>query len=1114
MRWHIPRFVLRIAEALAATVEGGAWWLGAGRRRAARRAEVLAADLTSAQEAAQAARREAESLWAGIARQAIYSITDRGGRIVEVNDAFCEVSGYSREELLGQTHRLLNSGRHPREFWADLWKSLASGRPWRGEVCNRRKDGTVYWLDSLVTPFLDAGGRVDKFVSIRFDISARKLADERIAESEARYRTLADASPTMLWLSDTTGSTIDCNKACLDFTGIPLDRLLGRGWMDIVHPDDAELCARVNREAFEERRPFQLVFRVRRHDGEYRWIEDHAVPRYGPEGEFLGYAGSAVDATERVQMHEALGQADLAIREERERLDMALDAGGLGWWDWNVATDRLAFDARFGAQLGLTREEMVTTGARWAERIHPEDVAEARRLVGEHLAGRTSVYVGERRARHADGTWRWILDRGKVVERDAEGAPLRMVGTHSDVTERKQGERDLQAAMAQLREERERLRLALAGGQLGLWDWNPQTGAVIFDQRWAEMVGESLASLAPTIESWMIRVHPADLPDARAGLDAHFAGRTECYECEHRMRHADGSWRWILNRGRVIARDAEGRPVRMVGTHMDVTPRHEAEQAVIASARFARETVDSLASHLAILDKAGTIVAVNRAWREWALHEGAGLIRAVEGQNYVEACAAEAGPLEADGLTIARGIRAVIGGESREFTLEYTCQAQAQQRWFHVRVTPFSGQGPVRVVVAHQDITEHKLTEISLAQATTRAEAASQAKSEFLANMSHEIRTPMTAILGYADLLGDDGDAPLSDEGARRISAIQHAGQHLLGIINDILDLSKIEAGMMGVEAIEAALPQTLLEVEAMVRPRAAGKGVGFSTRLSTPVPDRIISDPNRLRQILVNLTNNAAKFTENGDIRVVVGVVGSGADGRLTIDVEDTGPGMTPEQAAGLFIPFTQCDSSLTRRHGGTGLGLSLSRRFALLMGGSLTLAWTQPGRGSCFHVELPLTPAPGSVLISSLQGGLVPAPPSAAIHLSGRLLLAEDGPDNQRLIAHYLRRAGADVDVADNGRVALEMIERAERQGRPYQLLLTDIQMPEMDGHALALALRARGESLPIVALTAHAMSHDRQRCLDAGFDDYCAKPIDRAILLGLCARWLAEPGRRRAA
>lgn len=400
-------------------------------------------------------------------------------------------------------------------------------------------------------------------------------------------------------------------------------------------------------------------------------------------------------------------------------------------------------------------------------------------------------------------------------------------------------------------------------------------------------------------------------------------------------------------------------------------------------------------------------------------------------------------------------------------------------------------------------------------RALDRAESASRAKSEFLANMSHEIRTPMTAILGFTDVLREEENksAP-GRERSKMLDTIKSSGEHLLAVINDILDLSKIEANKMTVEQINTSLVCVLRDVEAMMRCRAVAKGLAFDIALSSPLPEYIISDPTRLRQILVNLVGNGVKFTGAGNVTMTTRIENRVGQNWLIIDVADSGQGMSPEQSERLFTPFSQADATVTRRHGGTGLGLSISRRLAVLMGGNVTLVKTELGLGSCFRLELPIEFVSGSAVVTRLAS--LSATSIDAIvgpTLPGRILLAEDGPDNQILIALHLRKAGAQLDIADNGRIALAMFEQAESDGNPYDLLLTDMQMPEMDGYTLATTLRVQGYRVPIIALTAHAMAEDRQKCLEAGCDDYASKPIKKAALLATCQKWMQNAGKPQA-
>ncbi|HMN41465.1 MAG TPA: ATP-binding protein [Phycisphaerales bacterium] len=384
-----------------------------------------------------------------------------------------------------------------------------------------------------------------------------------------------------------------------------------------------------------------------------------------------------------------------------------------------------------------------------------------------------------------------------------------------------------------------------------------------------------------------------------------------------------------------------------------------------------------------------------------------------------------------------------------------------------------------------------------------QAERASHAKSEFLASMSHEIRTPLTAILGYADLLLD----PALTERERREHAltIRRNGEHLLSIINGVLDLSKIEAGRMTIEALPTCPRRVLEEVCSLMSVRAAAKGITLRAEVVGSLPARVRTDPTRLRQILLNITGNAIKFTQRGGVTMRASFQPTPTP-ILCFDVIDTGIGLRPEEIPRLFQAFAQADASTSRRFGGTGLGLSISRQIAGMLGGDITVA-SEHGQGSVFTVTLAADVVAG--FSEHADELVVPrghaAPPGRTAGLAGtRVLVVEDGPDNQRLISHHLRKAGAAVELAENGAVGLARV--LDAAAPPIDLILMDMQMPEMDGYEATRRLRAAGWCGPIVALTAHAMDGDRVGCMNAGCNDFLTKPIDREGLVDACARWAA--------
>jgi signal transduction histidine kinase/ActR/RegA family two-component response regulator len=410
----------------------------------------------------------------------------------------------------------------------------------------------------------------------------------------------------------------------------------------------------------------------------------------------------------------------------------------------------------------------------------------------------------------------------------------------------------------------------------------------------------------------------------------------------------------------------------------------------------------------------------------------------------------------------------------------------------------------------------------AITAALTEAQAADRAKSEFLANMSHEIRTPMTAILGFADFLDDstsDRAGALDRAGAQEaLQTIKRNGEHLLAIINDILDLSKIESGKLVIEQVRCSPRQVVADIIELLHVRIAAKGLAATTHFDPRVPSYVLTDPTRLRQIILNLVGNAVKFTETGSVQVIVRWRDqSKSQPLLQIDVVDTGIGMTPDQVSRLFQPFTQADSSTTRRFGGSGLGLAISHRLAEMLGGTITVS-SVSGAGSTFQLLLPSPPlaaeASGRDSLRSSDSPLrrQQEEPNRQPLTDRRLLLAEDAPDNQRLIMYVLRRAGADVTLAENGAIACELTLAAQHEGKPFDVVLMDMQMPIVDGYQAVTRLRQAGYHEPIIALTAHSMGSDRQVCLDAGCDDFATKPIDRAKLIALIGDYCQEGSRRR--
>jgi len=599
------------------------------------------------------------------------------------------------------------------------------------------------------------------------------------------------------------------------------------------------------------------------------------------------------------------------------------------------------------------------------------------------------------------------------------------------------------------------------------------------------------------------------------------------------MRDGSHAFEWVHKRadGREFAvsilltrMEMEGRPF-LQATLRDISEQKKMEQDLRAGEARMRAITDSARDAILMLDPQGRI----SYWNPAATHILGYAREEAMGRNLHELIAPER-YMEAHRNAFPEFVRTGRGAAvGKTLELHARCR-DGREIPVSLSLSAVQIGGCWHAVGVLRDISEQKRAEEALRQSNLElqkaieranrmameAEKANLAKSQFLANMSHEIRTPMTAILGYADLIIEslDACAACSRQEAQaanrqRMEVIQRNGRHLLSLLNDILDLSKIEAGRMATESIACSPHEIVAQIISLASPQAQSKGLRFAVEFVGPIPETICTDPLRLRQIIFNLIGNAIKFTEQGGVTLQVRLADAADGPCLQFDVIDTGIGMPPEQASHVFRPFSQADDSMTRRFGGTGLGLSISKRLAQMLGGDVILVETGPERGTRFRATVSTGPLDGVRMIAgganeealALRREAKAASPPAgnAGGLEGlRILLVEDGEDNQRLIAHLLRKAGATVELAENGRIGLDKALEASQQGERFHVILTDMQLPEMDGYEMTRRLRSAGWRGPIIALTAHAMSQDRQRCLDAGCDDYAVKPIDRNALM----------------
>ena len=801
-----------------------AWLLLVGRARAENLAQAMTADLgrlVNAQKASNEqltrAMRESQSLLEAIDQHSMVSIANPAGNITYVNDLFCVISGYSREELMGQNHRLTQSDDQDTEFWRTMWNTISSGQVWRGVVCNRAKNGTLYWVNTVISPFFDDNG-IEKYIAIRTDITAARTAQ-------------------------------------------------------------------------------------------------------------------------------------LELATERERLNNIIMGTGTGTWEWNVQTD-----------------------------------------------------------------------------------------------------------------------------------------AFVINERWADIIGYTLPELNPvSVNLWLEHCHPDDMKVAKSLLAQHIEGALGYYECEIRMRHRDGHWVWIQERGKISSWTPDGKPEWMSGTHMDISERKNAAAQLSEQLQFVEILLEATPTAIYIKDRAGRYVRFNKAFEN--LFE-------IERADWLGKTVFDLVPGESAALMHAKDLALSDAGTAQTYEASFTRHRSGAVIEGHFCKAALSNsEGRITGLVGTiTDVTERNRTSRELRTAMQEAEAATTAKSQFLANMSHEIRTPMNAILGMLKLLHN---TELTPRQLDYTSKTEGAAKSLLGLLNDILDFSKMDAAKMALDLQPFRVDQLIRDLSVIVSANLGNKPVALHFDIDPAAPQALIGDAMRLQQVLINLSGNAIKFTAQGEVVIQIRQLAQTAtDATLRFSVQDSGIGIATDKLAHIFTGFSQAEASTTRRFGGTGLGLSISRQLVTLMGGELAVD-SVLGQGSTFYFTLTL---PITDLLPDDLDVVIKTPAITPRRLEGmRLLVVEDNLINQQVAQELLSNEGALIDIAANGQLGVEAVAAARP---PFDAVLMDLQMPVMDGYAATRAIRTElgMTDLPIIAMTANVMASDRAACLAAGMNDHVGKPFNLPQLIQL--------------
>jgi PAS domain S-box-containing protein len=1043
-------------------------------------------ELVEGRQKLAALQRDNEGLLKTIFTHTIVSVADGSGRIVDVNDRFCQTFGYSKQELLGhQHHEKLESGQQGTGFWASLWGRISAGNTWRGDICIRTKSGNFCWINSIVEPFVGTDGKVEKYISISIDISAARRAELALRESQKLLERAGSLAKLGAWQLDIDTNQLTWSPELKKIYEVAPDfQPVQESGYDRYLPEYRPILDAAVQRCIADGTPWDLELRVTTAQGRIIWV------RVVGEASFKD--GRAVQLIGILQDIDAQKQGELSLAHERYLMTSLLNSLPDQIYFKDLGSRFMRINPGLAKRLGLN-DPSEAVGKTDADFYTPEHFLATSALEKSLMESGAPVLNLEEQETWLDKAPTWNLST-KMPLRDADGQVVGMFGISRDITSRKQVEAELQLSNA-------RFEMAADGANIGVWDFDLVQKTLVWDERVYRLFGVDPKNAPDPITIWNQCLHPDDwasYEEATKGALLH----GQPLDFEFRIIRPDGEVRYLKSAARTTL-NALGQPSHLTGVNFDVTDQKLAAIKLQESTTLL-ENVLQAASEVAIIAiDVNKLIRVFNTGAERLL--GYTSVEMVGLQTPMTIHDAEEVASRAQEMTLQLGSPV----ESGEVFVHPSVLRQSRE-WTYVHKNGSRIAVSLVVTAMHDnagklfgylgiatDITRQKQVEQSLVQAVHTAKQASRAKSQFLANMSHEIRTPMNAVIGLTYLMGHTA---LNPEQEAFLEKIRLASESLLILINDVLDLSKIEAKELNLEKAPVNLRRLLRDLLAVMELAAQTKGLRLITDIPAGLPDVVLGDSTRLQQILTNLLSNAIKFTAAGSVTLGIDVAASGpGKHRIRFSVTDTGIGIQESAQSKLFEPFAQEDSSTTRKFGGTGLGLSIVKHLVALMGGELGLV-SKLGEGSEFWFALELEEATANET-SKLQATHAIASVSGLKDI--RVLVVDDNAINLEVAKRILQMQGAIVSLAGDGQAAVDLLTQKPHD---FDAVLMDIQMPEMDGLAATRFIRQQLglTDLPIIALSAGAMLEEQQEARNAGMNDFVSKPFEVKRLV-TCIRGL---------
>ncbi|MDO7853108.1 PAS domain S-box protein [Hymenobacter sp. CA1UV-4] len=1010
-------------------------------------------------------------------------LTDTDFRVTWVNKGFTTLCGFEPHEVVGlPPAAFLRPGLDDEKTLRYIEESLQARLPFHYEVRSHHPKAAARWIRVKVQPIYNERGEM-VMAGLLENISEWKEAQSNLAESENRFRALAENVPGVLYEwrenADGTGHFLYVSPKLFELFDIQpseVERVLS-----YVHPDDIQNLRESIAEANRTQTPWSYEGRVVVPGRPLRWFRGNAVVTSRDAGG-VTYSGILQDIT-------PLKQALTALRERELRWHLAIEGFGDGTWERDMRSNAVFYSADYRAMLGgYTEEEFPNDYNSWLTHMHPDDLEPAQRSAWAYLRGEAPMMAVEFRMRCKDGSYKWVLSRALITKRGPDGEPLIFTGTHTDISELKKAREALDTS-------NQRLTAVIANFHEGVVLEDENRHIVLANQAFARLLH------VPAPPENLMGQEGTTLAEGVRDLVQHPNQYVARITALLRRRKPVAGDVLTLRDGRILQRDFapifdQHRYIGHLWKYEDITARARAEEDLKRREEKYRGIIENMSLGLVEADLDDYLLYANQSFCD------------MTGFCTDELKGRKLSPLllSGDDLELVESkLEMRQDGIADSYEIAVTTK-NGEVKWLLVSGAPLydNDQRLVGSIGIYLDVTPQKHLETSLREAKGLAEISTQAKQNFLANMSHEIRTPMNAILGMSQLLAK---TDLSTPQASYLHAITSSAENLLVIINDILDLSKIESGRLAVEKIGFSVCQVCAQVEKTLHYKAAEKGLNFVTHCDAAMPAVLLGDPYRITQVLLNLAGNSVKFTERGTVHSSCALRGYTATGEAMVEftVRDTGIGIDAEYLAQVFDEFSQEDSSVTRQFGGTGLGLGISKKLVELLGGELHIeSRKHHGTTSRFVLHLPV-------------GGVHDVPQKEGADIAGlqhalrgkQVLLVEDNVFNRMLASIFLSNAELEVTEAGNGEIAVELA-----RAQAFDLILMDVQMPVMNGYEATILIReALGPAVPIIALTANAIEGEREKCLAAGMNDYITKPFQEASLVKMVYDWVLGPRRQEA-